>query len=691
MTSTLPLENAITRPIFWEIGSVGKLLFYYLALVGSIIFIHGIRLRLNRYASGSEDPTNRLDNLPHRIFYSLKFIARNTGQFDRDVYAGIMHTLILWGFLTLTIGTTLLAIDIDLYRKLTKKSFFVGDFYLVYSFVMDALGFLLVIGIVMVIYRRYFVRTDRLHGKHTSLEDDLFIFSLLYLSVGGYLLEGIRILGQEFPSFEKVSFVGWFIALSLSKIGISPLASQSIYPIFWWAHVFIGGLFTVLIPYAKPFHMFSSLANVIARDELSGIRLPRIPENASPSDIGPTNIEDFSWKQLLDHDACTKCGRCSSVCPATASGRDLDPRDVILDLKRYKDELDLGITEKRPIIADGGSVVSINSMESCMSCLACVDACPVGIEHVTQFTEMNRRLVESGQINENLQSIMTDIFTHGNSFGASERKRPEWVEDLPFSIPDARDSKVQYLWYVGDLPSYDPRNQKIAKSLAHIFHETGVSYGILYESERNDGNDIRRIGEEGLYEMLAETNIELFNQCDFETIVCTDPHSYNTIKNEYPQFGFSANVRHYTGVLEELVNSGTLVIPNSLNYSVTYHDPCHLGRYNHEYEAPRQLIEKTGCTLYEMPRNRRSSFCCGGGGGGIWMDFPDTKKPSEERLREALEDTKKAAEKFVVSCPQCMTMYEDGRKTGGFENQLEIIDVAELVAEAIITNNLTKV
>jgi Fe-S oxidoreductase len=686
----IPSEDIITRPVFWGIGSVGEIIFYCLSILTLIIFLNGIRLRLNRYASGREDPTNRLDNLPHRIIHSIKFVARNTGQFDRDIYAGIMHTLILWGFLTLTIGTTILAVDMDLYRPLTKKSFFVGDFYLVYSFVMDALGFLLVIGLVMAIYRRYWVKTQRLHGKHTSLEDDLFIFSLLYLCIGGYLIEGVRILGLSFPSFEKVSFVGWFVALLLFKSGISPLTSQSLYPLLWWSHAIIALLFTATIPYAKPFHMFSSLANVIARDELSGIRLPRIPENATPAEIGPTTIEDFSWKQLLDHDACTKCGRCSAVCPAKASGRDLDPRDVILDLKRYKDEIDSGAGLKRPIISDGGSVISIDSMNSCMSCLACVDACPVGIEHVTQFTEMNRRLVESGQLNENLQPIMTDIFTHGNSFGLPERKRPEWTKDLPFVIPDARDSKVQYLWYVGDLPSYDPRNQKIAKALAHIFNEAGISYGILYDSEKNDGNDVRRVGEEGLYEMLAETNIELFNQCVFETIVCTDPHSYNTIKNEYPQFGFETNVRHYTSVLEDLVNSGKLIIPPSLDYSVTYHDPCHLGRYNHEYESPRELIKKTGCVLHEMPRNRKSSFCCGGGGGGLWMDFPDTQKPSEERLREALEDTQKAAEKFVVSCPQCMVMYEDGRKTGGFEDQIKIIDVAELIAEAILTSNLTK-
>ncbi len=679
--------EAITRPIFWEIGDVGEIIFYYLSLITLIIFFHGIFSRLNRYNSGKKDPTIRLNNISKRVFRAIKFVGKNTGQFKRDMYAGIMHTFILWGFLTLTIGTTILAIDIDIYRPITQKSFFIGDFYLVYSFVMDALGFLLIIGLSMAIYRRYWVKTPRLLGKHTSVEDHLFVWCLMYLCLGGYLIEGIRILAQNFPAFEQISFVGWFVALVLLKMGISPGMGQSLYPLLWWSHAIVALVFTATIPYTKAFHMLSSMANIIAYDELSGIRLPRIPPNATPEEIGPQKIEDFSWKQLLDHDACTKCGRCSEVCPAKASGRNLDPRDIILDLKKYTDELNMGLTSVKPIISDGGSVVSIPSMEACMSCLACVEACPVEIEHVTQFTEMNRRIVESGNLNPKIQSVMMDVYTHGNSFGSSERKRPDWVKNLDFEIPDARNSKVQYLWYVGDLPSYDPRCQNISKALAKIFNEANINYGILYESEKNDGNDIRRVGEEGLYEMLAETNIEIFNQCDFQTIVCTDPHSYNTIKNEYPQFGFSADVKHYTTVLNELVSNGALNIPSSLNYSVTYHDPCHLGRYNGEYESPRNLIQQTGCKLFEMPRNRNNSFCCGGGGGGMWMDFENTNKPSVERLREAIEDTETPPEKFIVSCPQCMSMYEDGRKTGGFEDNLDVLDITELILEAIQKNN----
>ncbi|MFB6198841.1 MAG: (Fe-S)-binding protein, partial [Halobacteriaceae archaeon] len=354
-----------------------------------------------------------------------------------------------------------------------------------------------------------------------------------------------------------------------------------------------------------PFHMLSSFANLIVSDDQSGVRLPRVPEDASPEDIGPSSIDDFSWKQLLDHDACTKCGRCSSVCPAKASGRNLDPRDVILDLKSYRQRRDNGEAEKQPIVADGGGVIEAESMEACMSCMACVDACPVDIEHVTQFTEMNRRLTESGQMDENIQDTMMDLFQQGNALGEPARKRPEWTDELEFDIPDAKEKAVNYLWYVGDYPSYDERNRSIARSLARIFEEANMDYGILYEAEQNDGNDVRRVGEEGLYEMLAEENIEVFEECEFDKIITTDPHSFNTFQNEYDQFGFERgeDVYHYTQVLSGLLSELNLS-GDELDKTVTYHDPCHLGRYNGEYEAPREIIEATGANLKEMPRNR---------------------------------------------------------------------------------------
>ncbi|AHG04973.1 Fe-S oxidoreductase [Halobacterium sp. DL1] len=685
--------GAETRPTFWRIGHVGEALFYYLAFVAVAIFLFGVYRRFSTYAEGSEDPIDRLSDLPSRVVEAGKLVATNEKQFDRDLTAGLMHTFILWGFLTLLIGTTILMIDMDIWTLFAgQPSFFVGDFYLAYSFVLDAMGFLFVVGVGMALYKRYWRRNDRLWGKHTSAEDGLFVWTLFLLGVGGYVTEGVRILGTSATrnvSFETVSFVGWFVADVLQAVGVSPEGAAAAYPAVWWSHALLALAFVATVPYAKPFHMISSYANLVARDEDAGRRLPRVPEDASPEEIGPSEIEDFSWKQLLDHDACTKCGRCSSVCPAKAAGRPLDPRDVILDLKNYREDLEAGRTDEVDIVADGGtSVIDAETMDSCMSCMACMDACPVDIEHVTQFTEMNRRLTESGQMNKNVEDAVMNVFQKGNTFGDPDRKRPDWTEELDFEVPDAREEAVEYLWYVGDYPSYDDRNQHVARSLARVLEEADVSYGILYEDEQNDGNDIRRVGEEGLFEMVAEENIEAFEQCDYEKVVCTDPHSYNTFSNEYDQFGFedADSVYHYTQVVENLVNEGALGLSGTeLDDTVTYHDPCHLGRYNGEFEAPREVIRATGVALDEMPRNRDDSFCCGGGGGGLWMDFEEDPKPSEERIREALEDTDagSAVDRFVVACPMCMTMYEDGRKTGGFEDDIEVTDITELLVEAL--------
>jgi len=688
-------QTEITRETFWQIGRVEEAIFYFLAAVTLLVLTVGIYQRFARYARGQEDPFPRLDEIGTRIRDATRIAGSNEKQFDRDVVGGMMHAFILWGFLTLLIGTTILAVDKYAYKPITNESFYVGDFFLSYSFVMDLMGLLFVCGVSVAIYRRYVVRNERLWGKHTSYEDDLFVWALFVLGVGGFLLESMRIVSwQGGPqAFEQVSFVSYFLATTFTTAGLTSEVATDIYPVFWWSHTLVALWFIAWIPYAKPFHMLSSFANVVTRDPKAGTRLPGVPADPA-ADTELADIDDFTWKQLLDHDACTKCGRCSSVCPAKASDRPLDPRDVILDLKAYREERDAG-EEEVPIIADGGtSVIDAGTMESCMACMACMDACPVEIEHVTQFTEMNRRLTEAGEMAEHVQDAMMNVFQQGNTFGDPDRARPDWTEDLDFEVPDARDGEVEYLWYVGDYPSYDERNQAVARSLATLFEHAGVDYGILYEDEQTAGNDVRRVGEEGLFEMLVEDNAAAIADCEFDRIVTTDPHAFNTFKNEYPEFEAckwtAEDVFHYTQVVDELLETGRLRVPASLSETVTYHDPCHLGRYNQVYDAPREVIQRTGVTLEEMPRNRDNSFCCGGGGGGLWMDFDEDPKPSEERLREALEDTDGAGvSRFVVACPMCVTMFEDGRKTGGYEDDLEVIDVTELLVEAIEAGGVT--
>ena len=713
MVSPVPLQTEeATRETFWLISTHEKVLFYFLATVTVFVFLYGTYERFARYTEGADDWFDRLDDLPGRIASAARIVGSNEKQFNRDLVAGLMHAFILWGFLTLLIATTILFVD-EWYRVLTiaagdRQSFWVGDFYLSYQLVTDALGLLFVVGLSVALWRRYVARTERLHGKHTNWEDAFLVWSLFALGVGGFLLEGLRILGDSAPitTVEPVSFVGTATALGLAAVGMDASMAAVVYPIAWWSHALLAFLFIAVIPYAKPFHMLSSFANVVTRDEKAGARLPGVP-----SDLDATNaesIDDFSWKELLDQDACTKCGRCSSVCPAKASGRPLDPRDVILDLKAYRESVDADGDEK-PIVADGGGVIDATTMESCMSCMACMDACPVEIEHLKSFTRMNRQLTDQGDIQPSMQDVFQNVMTKGNTFGDPPGARGDWTDELGFEVADARETSVEYLWYVGDYPSYDDRNRKVARSLARIFEAADAEVGILYDDEVYDGNDIRRVGEEFLYIEQAGTLVESFEGCEFETIVCTDPHSYNTFKNEYPEIDFAefdddpmmafdiegfwnengdVEVCHWTQAVEELVGDGALGLDGTeLDCTVTYHDPCHLGRYNDEYEAPRELIAATGCELHEMPRTRANSYCCGGGGGGLWMEVDEAEKPSEERLREALEDTDVggAVEKFVVACPMCMTMYEDGRKTGGFEDDIEIVDIAELIVDALDT------
>jgi Fe-S oxidoreductase len=316
--------------------------------------------------------------------------------------------------------------------------------------------------------------------------------------------------------------------------------------------------------------------------------------------------------------------------------------------------------------------------------MACVEICPVGIEHVPIINQMRRALVERGDMDGQLQQTLETIYTSGNSFGEPKRKRGRWARELEFEVKDARKTPVDVLWFVGDYASFDPRNQKVSQALARILRRAGVDFGILYDGERTAGNDVRRVGEEGLYADLAEANVAAISECRFGRILSSDPHTFNTLKNEYPQFGGSWTVLHHSQLLLELLESGRLRPRKGLGYRVTYHDPCTLGRYNGVYDAPRQVLAALGAELVEMPRNRDNALCCGAGGGRIWMKElkPEGQpRPSELRIDEAtaLDDI----DYFVVACPKDVTMYEDAIKTSGHQGELELRELSELVWESI--------
>jgi Fe-S oxidoreductase len=408
-----------------------------------------------------------------------------------------------------------------------------------------------------------------------------------------------------------------------------------------------------------------------------------LAESIQGEQIFVSSLNDLTWKQLLDGDACTECGRCQDACPAYHSGTPLNPKEFILKIRDAQHETSTKKNGNGNSLQFVGNKIEDDVMWSCTTCGACVSECPVLIEHIDSIVDMRRYLVIEGRVDDELQDALSNLGRYGNSFGKSARARSRWSRKLDPKIKDARKEAVQYLWFVGDYASFSPTLKEITQKTADVFQKSGLDFGILYESEQNAGNDVRRVGEEGLFEMLVENNLKTLNNSDFETIVTTDPHTYNTLKNEYPTNGNKPfSILHYTELLDYLISKGQLQFNKQLDHIVTFHDPCYLGRYNGIYDSPRRVIEATGCRIIEMPRNRANSYCCGAGGGRIWMAEGEIQeRPSESRINEAVELKEVTA--FVVACPKDITMYQDAVKTTGQEDRMTVFDIIELIHDAM--------
>ena len=684
-----------TREIFRNFPFFLQIAFYVIAFSAIAVFAYGFYRRYKKYRQGRD--ADRFNNLAGRFMKAAKMMATNATVFKRDTYAGMAHWLIFWGFIVLLIGTALVALDHDFLRFLGIH-LLQGKFYLGFSFVLDIFGLLFIIGLVMMMVRRKskpkqldYTRADKsttINRKGYATDDRIFAWILLLIAVTGFLIEGLRIAADR-PAFEVWSPIGWGIANGIDLAGLTASAN-GLFLYTWWFHAILVMIFIAYIPYSKAMHMLLDYANLMFNDDTTAKDLPGVSEERQKEAMGYQKISDFTWKELMDFDSCTKCGRCHVACPAQNAGTPLSPRDLILDLRTLVDGSSGGVAEwfgqtttnGKDHKAIAGGVISKETLWSCTTCMACVDACPVGIEHLTTIVNLRRTLVEEGDMEDMLQDTLMNIGDYGNSFGESERMRAKWTSGLDFKIKDVRKEEAEFLWFVGDYASYDPRIQDLSRSVARIMNNIGVDYGILYDGEKNSGNDVRRVGEEGLYEMLVEDNMATFEEASFKEIFTTDPHSYNTIKNEYPEFGGNYSIYHYTGLLLKLYQEGKLKFNKKLDYKVTYHDPCYLGRYNGEVDAPRQLLEAMGVELMDMPRCKENSFCCGAGGGRIWMD--DSKmetRPSELRIQEALDMG--TVDHFIVACPKDYAMFTDAVKTSGNEGKLHVKDIIQLVDEAM--------
>lgn len=688
-----------TRQPFLSLSHWEVVLWYGVIVLSVAIFVWGAAILIRKYVRGRRE--NVLPGLWVGIRRMLVAVLTQSTLRRRDPFIGVAHGLIFYGFVTLFIGTTIVAIETDLTVPIFNWSFWNGTFYLIFKLCMDIGGLALLIGLLMVVYQRTIRRPRRLNYRRPDREpgqydrtafkvgDWMFLGALIFLVLTGFMLEGVSLAYTTPEWAPQWQPVGWLIAKIYLLAGDPGAAGFLVFHhVIWWIHALSAQIFVASIPFTKAVHMLASPATLALRDPKAGAELPAVPADAEAEEVGYNDIWDLSWRHLASLDACTKCGKCTDACPAAMNGYPLSPRDLILDL-RDAAEGSGGVRSTLDVepTYDGttsviGDPIRTQSLWSCMQCMACVEICPVGIEHVPIINQMRRQLVERGDMENSLQQTLETIHNTGNSFGEPARKRAQWAKGLDFKVKDIRKQPADLLWYVGDYASFDPRNQQVTRSLATVLHNVDVDFGILYEAEKTAGCDVRRVGEEGLYTSLAETNVETISKCEFNRIFSSDPHGFHTLKNEYSAFGGSWTVLHHSELLLELIESGRLVPRRKLGYRVTYHDPCMLGRYNGVYEPPRKLLAAIGVELQEMPRHADNSLCCGAGGGRIWMkDPPKTTRPSAKRVEEAvgLGDL----DYFVVACPKDVTMFEDAIKTTGHQDDIQLREISELVLEAL--------
>ncbi|MBE2913528.1 (Fe-S)-binding protein [Anoxybacillus flavithermus] len=642
----------------------------------------------------------RLQNIWVNVFGQKKLL--------KDKKSGIIHVIFFYGFILVQFG----AIDFIIKGLVPGAHLPLGPLYPAFTFFQEIVTLLILVAVLWAFYRRYIEKLVRLKRDLKA--------GLVLIFIGGLMLSVLfgngmsRIWHNEGTSWSEP--VASAIALAFSWVGETGAAV--LFFVAWWVHLLILLTFLVYVPQSKHAHLIAGPVNVffsrLTRPKLEKINF----EDETQESFGVGKIEDFKQTQLIDLYACVECGRCTNMCPATGTGKMLSPMDLILKLRDHLTEKGAAITSKAPwvptfafantkgnqlaFMAQGmreqaatiempnliGDVITEEEIWACTTCRNCEDQCPVMNEHVDKIIDLRRYLVlTEGKLNPDAQRAMTNIERQGNPWGLNRKEKENWRElREDVRIPTVKEmqkagEEFEYLFWVGSMGSFDNRSQKIALAFARLLNEAGVKFAILGNKEKNSGDTPRRLGNEFLFQELATANIAEFEKAGVKKIVTIDPHAYNTFKNEYPDFGFEAEVYHHTELLAKLVEEGRLVPKYEVNEVVTFHDSCYLGRYNDVYDAPRQILKAIpGVKLVEMARHRETGMCCGAGGGLMWMEETTGTRINVARTEQALE-----VNPTVISsgCPYCLTMLSDGTKAKEVEEKVGTYDVAELLEKAV--------
>jgi Fe-S oxidoreductase/nitrate reductase gamma subunit len=628
---------------------------------------------------------NRFDNTSSRIKNVLK-IAFAQSKLLRDPVAGSVHFIIFWGFM-LFIFAVIEAIIQGFYSPFTFE--FLGPFFSVITIVQDLFGVLVVLSVLFALYRRFIQKVKRLEVSKEGQLDAAFILLLIMVVVLSMFGQNISLVAKH--NFELAAFEIRPISYPLAKLFYSdPSAAVIPFEIFWWIHILLVFGFMNYLPYSKHFHVITSIPNVFFSkfDEKKYALKPLNLEDENIEQFGVSDVEHLTWKQMLDGYACTECGRCTSACPAANTGKPLSPRKIIVDIRRRVEEkaplMAAGIEEKEGITDKTlvNDFITPEELWACTSCNACVYECPVSIEHLDSIIEMRRNLVlMESNFPQELNTVFKNLETNFSPWAFNHQDRAAWAEGMDIKTM-SEDSNTDVLFWVGCAGSYDSRYQKVTKAFANIMKEAGVNFRILGTEEKCNGDTARRLGNEYLAQMMMQENVETLNGYNVKKIVTGCPHCFNSLKNEYPQFGGNFEVQHHSEMIEELIENGKIQLKDEeVKSKTTFHDSCYLGRYNNIYDEPRNPLKKVkGLELVEMERNKDKGFCCGAGGGRMFMEETIGTRINVNRTEEALNT---GADTIASACPFCMTMMSDGVKSFEKQDEVSVKDIAEIVWENI--------
>lgn len=667
-----------SRPLFWQIDSVW--LFYVLASISVGVFIFGVTIRAKIWFKAFKEIRISKETII-KVFYEGILGKR---IIKGDLAAGIMHSFIFWGFSILFTGTILSTVDHYIVRYLK------GTIYLIFSFCMELAGLMLVTGITWALIRRYSNSVVRLEKKR---EDLILPVWILLASITGFMVEGTRIAAQD-PTWGNWSFAGGIV----SSLFFKPISPEMLYPAFWWIHALLCLGLIAVIPYTKLFHMVTGPLNMyLAHDPVCQAAVKKrsvFQEKASKNET-----EMYSFRERLSFDACMRCGRCTDVCPSTIANEPFSPRGFI----QWAGTVPLNSPQPFHPLPRPDEILQKNkNMENaftaekiwhCTTCRACLSVCPVYISTPDPIIRTRNSVIEEGKnVPAVLNQTFKKLFKYNNPWEASKIKRAKWAKGL--DIEDFSKNKKKTVdgicYFVGCTTALETRAQGLAKSFSGILKHADIPFGTFGNKEPCCGDIAKRLGENGLFQEQAKNCMDFLGPFNVNEMVVSSPHCFNTIRNEYQKIAcengldgtFASQVLHYSQFLNSMIKNDSIRFNKELNVRVTYHDPCYLGRYNGIYNAPREVIRAIpGVTLVEMENSGELSRCCGGGGGRMWQEgFNSDVKMSEIRIKQA-EQT--GAQIIITACPLCLIMLEDARKTGGFEDSLKVMDLNELVLEAM--------